>query len=42
LAEYAPGAMVLLADSLNTKSAREFSVRELLPAPFLAVPSKSF
>jgi cytidine deaminase len=42
LAEYAPGAMVLLADSLNTKSAREFSMRELLPAPFLAVPSKSF
>lgn len=41
LAEYAPGAIVWLADSLNTKSAREFSVRELLPAPFLAVPSKS-
>ena len=41
LAEYAPRAVVWLADSLNTKSAREFSVRELLPAPFVTVPAKS-
>lgn len=41
LAEYAPRATVWLADSLNAKSAREFSVRELLPAPFLAVPLES-
>jgi cytidine deaminase len=41
LAEYAPQATVWLADSLNTKMTREFSVHELLPAPFLAVPTKS-
>jgi cytidine deaminase len=41
LAEYAPRAIVWLSDSLNKKSAREFSVRELLPAPFVTVPAKS-
>jgi cytidine deaminase len=41
LAEYAPRAAVWLADSVHPKSAREFSVRELLPAPFLVVPPKS-
>jgi cytidine deaminase len=41
LAEYAPRAIVWLADSRNTRTAREFSVRELLPAPFVTVPVKS-
>jgi cytidine deaminase len=41
LAEYAPRATVWLSDSLNAKTTREFSVRELLPVPFVAVPLKS-
>jgi len=41
LAEYAPHAIVWLSDSRNTKAGREFSVRELLPAPFVTVPAKS-
>jgi len=41
LAEYASRATVWLADSQNAKSTREFSVCELLPMPFLTVPSKS-
>jgi cytidine deaminase len=35
LAEYAPDAGVLVADSDDLKSIRQFSVRELLPGAFL-------
>jgi cytidine deaminase len=35
LAEYAPDAAVWVADSSALRSVKEFSVRELLPAPFL-------
>ena len=35
LAEYAPEATVLVADSGDLKTFREFSVRELLPGAFL-------
>src|SRR5205807_8436700 len=38
LAEYAPKAAVWVADSRSLKRVREFSVSELLPAAFLAVP----
>src|SRR5438874_3633201 len=38
LAEYAPEAMVWVADSRRLKTIKEFSVRELLPAAFLEVP----
>jgi cytidine deaminase len=38
LAEYAPEAMVWVADSRRLKTVKEFSVRELLPAAFLEVP----
>jgi len=38
LAEYAPKATVWVADSRSLKRVREFSVSELLPAAFLAVP----
>jgi cytidine deaminase len=38
LAEYAPGAVVWVADSGAVRSVKEFFVRELLPAPFLAGP----
>jgi len=38
LAEYAPNAGVLVADSNDLNSIREFAVRDLLPAAFLAVP----
>ena len=38
LAEYAPKAIVLVADSRVPKAMREFSVRELLPGAFLDVP----
>jgi cytidine deaminase len=38
LAEYAPGATVLTADSRALKVVREFSVKALLPAAFLKVP----
>lgn len=40
LAEYAPRAEVLIADSRALKSVRVFSVSELLPAAFLDVPKK--
>jgi cytidine deaminase len=38
LAEYAAAARVFVADSRRPKVIREFSVRELLPGAFLAVP----
>jgi len=38
LAEYAPTARVLVADSRRLSAVKEFSVRELLPEAFLAVP----
>jgi cytidine deaminase len=34
LAEYAPGALVWVADSRAPKKIREFTVRQLLPEPF--------
>ncbi len=39
LAEYAPRAVVWVADSAALRAIKEFSVRELLPAAFVAVPS---
>src|SRR6266404_9041349 len=39
LAEYAPNAVVWVADSGALRAVREFSVRELLPDAFLEVPS---
>ncbi len=41
LAEYAPDAKVLVADSRALRKVREFSVRELLPAAFVEVPEDS-
>jgi cytidine deaminase len=41
LAEYAPHAVVWVADSRALRTIREFSVRELLPAAFLDVPADS-
>ena len=41
LAEYAPQAVVWVADSRALRTIREFSVRELLPAAFLDVPADS-
>ena len=38
LAEYAPDATVLVADSRALRHIREFSVRELLPAAFTDFP----
>jgi len=38
LAEYAAAARIFVADSRQPKAIREFSVRELLPGAFLAVP----
>ncbi|MFO1488152.1 MAG: cytidine deaminase [Verrucomicrobiota bacterium] len=38
LAEYAPQAMVLVADSRKLSVVREFTVSELLPAAFVSVP----
>ena len=38
LAEYAPGALVWVADSGALSVVREFTVRELLPAAFVDVP----
>jgi cytidine deaminase len=38
LAEYAPGAKVYVADVNDLKTVREFTVRELLPEAFVAVP----
>jgi len=41
LAEYAPRARVWVADSRALRVVREFSVAELLPGAFLAVPGAS-
>jgi cytidine deaminase len=41
LAEYAPHAVVWVADSRALRRIREFPVRELLPAAFLEVPADS-
>jgi cytidine deaminase len=41
LAEYAPQAVVWVADSRALRAIREFSVRELLPAAFLEVRADS-
>ena len=41
LTEYAPRAMVWVADSRALHAIKEFSVRELLPAAFIAVPEDS-
>jgi cytidine deaminase len=41
LAEYAPEAKVFVADSRKLAVVKEFSVKELLPAAFTAVPGKS-
>jgi cytidine deaminase len=41
LAEYAPQARVWVADSRALRTAREFDVRQLLPAAFLEVPPDS-
>lgn len=41
LAEYAPHAVVWVADSRALRTIKEFSVRELLPAAFIAVPVNS-
>jgi cytidine deaminase len=38
LAEYAPDAKVFVADSGDLKKIREFTVRQLLPLAFVAVP----
>ena len=38
LAEYAPDATVLVADSDRLKAVRTFTVKELLPAAFTLVP----
>jgi cytidine deaminase len=41
LAEYAPNALVWVADSRAVRIVREFQVRELLPAAFVDVPADS-
>jgi cytidine deaminase len=41
LAEYAPAAAVWVADSRALRALKEFSVRELLPAAFIAVTEDS-
>jgi len=41
LAEYAPRAIVWVADSRAPRVIRQFTVRELLPGAFLRVPSKA-
>jgi cytidine deaminase len=38
LREYAPDATIFVADSGDLKKIREFTVKELLPAAFVAVP----
>jgi cytidine deaminase len=38
LSEYAPNAVVWVADSRSLNAAREFTVRQLLPAAFVSVP----
>lgn len=41
LAEYAPDAVVLVADSNRLSVIREFTVKELLPAAFVSVPGRA-
>jgi len=41
LAEYAPAAKVLVADSRKLTAIKVFSVKELLPAAFVDVPGKT-
>jgi cytidine deaminase len=41
LAEYAPRAVVWVADSRALRAIREFPVRDLLPAAFVEVPQDS-
>jgi cytidine deaminase len=41
LAEYAPKAAVWVADSRALKAIREFTVQQLLPEAFVAVPTSS-
>ena len=41
LAEYAPKAVVWIADSRASQTIKEFSVQELLPAAFVDVPGSS-
>ena len=41
LAEYAPDAVVLVADSRKLNAIRKFSVKKLLPAAFVRVPGKT-
>jgi cytidine deaminase len=41
LAEYAPHAVVWVADSGVLRAIKEFSVRELLPSAFIEVPEDS-
>lgn len=41
LMEYAPAAVVYVADSAQLESGRMFQMSDLLPAPFLAVPPNS-
>lgn len=41
LAEYAPDAVVWVADSRAPGTVRQFTVTELLPAAFVEVPEKS-
>ncbi len=38
LSEYAPEAVVFVADSDDLQSMKQFTVRELLPSPFVFVP----
>jgi len=38
LAEYAPDAVILVADSRHLKKIRKFTVRQLLPRAFVIVP----
>jgi cytidine deaminase len=42
LAEYAPDAVVLVADSNALKKIKEFPVCELLPSAFMEVPGRRF
>jgi cytidine deaminase len=41
LAEYAPAAVVIVADAEDLKAARKFTIRELLPAAFVLVAPDS-
>jgi len=41
LAEYAPRAVVWVADSRALRAIKEFTVRELLPAAFVSVPQEA-